>query len=199
VYSCQAKGAGVLARPQGRTEYLRRVPVVVNARAVRPQQVVIAQTSKHTRTRARTHAHISARTRTCRRQGTAGRGARPPRRRTRRTRIPPHTPPSGAVGDSVGDAERRVPARAQHGCAPNSPWTRSRPCAMAAARMLATVGLFVRFLACLCCRRGGGRGAPRRPSRPADRPADVAALALPVTVQEEGSDPTPPWRASANL
>ena len=57
MYSCQAKGAGVLARPQGRTEYIRRVPVVVNARAVRPQQVVIAQTSKHTRTRARTHTH----------------------------------------------------------------------------------------------------------------------------------------------
>jgi hypothetical protein len=164
----------------------------VNARAVRPQQVVIAQTSKHTRTHARAHAHISARTRTRRHQGAAGRGTRPPRRRARRTRIPPHAPPRGAVGASVGDAERRVPARAQHGCAPNSAWTRSRPCAMVAVRMLVTVGLFVRFLAGLCCRRGGGRGAPRRPSRPADRPADVAALAPPVTVQGEGSDPTPP-------
>jgi hypothetical protein len=166
----------------------------VNARAVRPQHVVIAQTSKHTHTHARAHPHISARTRTRRHQGTAGRSARPSCRRARRTRIPspPHTPPGGAVGDSVGDAERRVPAGAQHGCAPNSPWTRSRPCAMVAVRMLVTVGLFVCFLVCLCCRRGGGRGAPRRHSRPADRPADVAAVAPPVTVQGEGSDPTPP-------
>ena len=156
MYSCQAKGAGVLARPQGRTEYLRRVPVVVNARAVRPQQVVIAQTSKHTRTHARAHAHTSARTRTCRHQGTAGRSTRPSCRRTRRTRIPPHAPPSGAVGDSVGDAERRVPARAQHGCAPNSPWTRSSR-APWSLHVLVTVALFVRFWR--VCAAGAAAGA----------------------------------------
>jgi hypothetical protein len=157
-----------------------------------PSSTTSHRTNKqtHAHTRARMCAHISARTRTRRHQGTAGRGSRPSCRRTRRTRIPPHTPPSGAVGDSVGDAERRVPAGAQHGCAQNSPWTRSRPCAMVAVRMLVTVRLFVRFLACLCCRRGGGRGAPRRPSRPADRPAGVAALAPPVTFRGEGSDPS---------
>ncbi len=189
MYSCQAKGAGVLARPQGCPEYLRRVPVVVNARAVRPQQVVIAQTSKHTRTRARTHtrtcphAHAHADIRELQAAALVLHADEPVARAFLLTRLPAAPSATPSATPSVGF----LPA---HSMGARRRTHTLEPCAMVAARMLVTVALVVCFLVCLCCRRGGGRGAPRRPSRPADRPAGAAALAPPRGGIRP--DPTPP-------
>jgi hypothetical protein len=160
----------------------------VNARAVRPQQVVIAQTSKHTRTHARArtrtypHAHAHA--------ALVLHADEQIARAFLLTRLPAAPSAAPSATPSATPSVGFLPA---HSMGARQTAHTLEPGATVAVRMLVTVGLVVRFLACkLCCGRGGGRSAPRRPSRPADRPAGAAVLAPPVTFRGDGSDPTRP-------